>query len=241
MAPSAESGPIHEADRVFPRDADVGGAEEIPLKRYEPDDRINAELATHAAAADWAFADHSAILHSWAVTINERLLDGVLPTPALSFEQERGGVLGTYRIGRDGLGLRFRVNLPPTTLRRPLATVIAVLCHELVHGWEESVLGRRRGGRYHTVAFRKKAREIGIPTCAAGIYAGIAAESPIARLLAEQGVQPDQYLTSAAEPQRQTRSGSRLVRWKCLCTRVWASAGVSVDARCVRCGTSFTR
>jgi len=203
--------------------------DESPLKREPGDGRVNAELRAHATTAAWVFAEHASILHEWAERLNVRLLEGALPTVVLSFNHERGRVLGTYRKGRDGLGLRYRVNLPPATLREPMRKVVAVLLHELVRAWEEVVLGRARGGRYHTIAFRKRARELGIPTCDRGIYGGVDPAGPLASLLRECGVTAEERLLVVAPEAPKTRAGSRLMRWACLCVAVWASSGT--DAR----------
>lgn len=214
---------------------------DFSLKRESGDGLVNAGLREHATTAAWAFAEHATILHDWADRFNTRLFEATLPTVALSFDRERRRTLGTYRKGRDGLGLRYRVNLPPATLREPLPKVLAVLLHELVHAWEEVARGRARGGPYHTVPFREKARELGIPTCARGIYAGIDPAGPLASLLHEYGVSEDERLLEVAADAPSSRSGSRLTRWACRCVAVWASSGTTVNARCERCGALLSR
>ncbi len=215
--------------------------ESVALKRESGDGLVNAGLREHATTAAWAYAEHASILHQWAERFNARLFGEALPTVALSFDRERRRTLGTYRMGRDGLGLRYRLNLPPATLREPLPKLLAVLLHELVHAWEEVARGRARGGPYHTVPFREKARELGIPTCARGIHAGIDPDGPLARLLRERGVSEDERLLEVAADAPNSRSGSKLMRWACRCVAVWASSGTALSARCERCGTQFSR
>lgn len=210
---------------------------------------INEQLQRHAAHADWKYADLAAELNAWLRRYNEAFLGGALPPAAVSIEPGRIDCLGWYLAEqRDGLGLRYRININALHVERSRALVLAVLLHEALHLWEEVVCKRRAvRGNYHTVRFQKKAAELGIPTCRNGIWGGITEGSPFAELLRRHGIAIDDELAarpgSQAEiPRLVTKGpGSRLAKWDCGCTKVWASSGVTVSASCDRCGGPFVR
>lgn len=209
---------------------------------------INTQLQEHASHVEWSHAEILAELGTWYVRFNDEFFASALPPAAVSVERSRVNNLGWYMPMRDGLGLRFRVNVNSLHLERARALVLGVLLHETLHVWEDAICRRdARGGNYHTVRFRKRAAELGIPTDENGIWGGIADDGPFAALLRRHGVslEVDVFAGGTAKgavPLVVAKGpGSRLARWNCGCTKVWASGGVTVRAVCERCGGAFVQ
>jgi hypothetical protein len=87
----------------------------------------------------------------------------------LSFETRNRKTLGHYVVGRNGLGLRWNVNLNLRQAHRSLDQVVHTLLHELLHVWQYA---RANPGKppYHNDEFRQRADDFGIPTDAGGHY-----------------------------------------------------------------------
>jgi hypothetical protein len=215
-----------------------------------PDRLVNTELQLHAAGAtDWAHAERAAELTAWFHRLNGHFFAGQLPPAPISFETESAANLGWYRLKRDGLALKHRINLNALYVGASLCQNIAVLLHEMLHLWEDAIHGRRVGGSYHTKRFRERAEELGIPTTENGEFLGIQDGSQLARFLAEHKVSLEPGLCGDGESSRDPRRGprpvapgSRLQAWTCGCDmRVWASIGRELRARCHTCGQAFER
>jgi hypothetical protein len=204
---------------------------------------INRRVLEHGMAShEWRHRELYEQLVSWSHRFNTSFFDGRLPQAAISVDLGRASVLGTYRPSRDGLALRYRINLNERHLKRPFADLLETLLHEMVHEWEEVALGRQRGGRYHTVAFCDRAKELGIPVVRRnGQSLGIVPDGPFAQLLLRHGV-PTQTTVLAAtpEPPPPVNSRSSIRPWTCGCTRVWAARGVSIRAVCQVCRNEFS-
>jgi hypothetical protein len=230
------------AARAWSREGSVELGEVADQARV--DAVVNEVLQEHTAAAiDWPHADLCRELKVWFEILNKEFFGGRLPPSAISIERTRRNNLGWYRLGRDGLALRHRINLNALHVRRGPALRISTLAHEMIHEWEEVELGRSRGGSYHTAAFRQKSDAMGIPTDEHGHDLGIRADGPLAELLRRHGVPLDDEGLVAVAPQAtpQVVSRARLVKWRCGCTNIWASRGIDVQGECRKCGKTWDR
>lgn len=209
-----------------------------------PDRTMNEQLQAHGAAVDGPLRVLLQDLGEWFQILNGEFFGGTLPAAAISVERDRRTTLGTYRLGRDGLALRYRINLNSRFVDDSRAQRIAVLAHEMIHEWEEVACGRVHGGGYHTAAFQKKAEEMGIPTNSTGLYLGIAPLGALGRLLRRHGVSLRDEGADADLPSKKSDQGgsrSKMVRWRCGCTNIWAARGTTVQGDCRGCGKTWQR
>ena len=207
----------------------------------DPDQLTNRQLEGHALSTRWEHKDHLHEIYLWADRFNDQFFDGKLPAPAISIARARPSVLGSYTLNRDGLGLKYRININAIHLQRGLPDVLTTLLHEMLHEWEEVENGRKRGGPYHTTAFREKALELGIPTDARGRSLGIAADSPFARLLRVLNVEPQGVVAEDLTKKPAPRNRPTLQKWSCGCTNLWSSRATDVRGLCERCGQRWSR
>lgn len=221
-----------------------GGADRAmelsPTTCAPPDAKINRALFEHTtSAADWPMAHVVEDLYQWFGRLNDSFFRGELPLASISIDHGPRKTLGTYRPGRDGLALRYRINLNSRHIGRGAAARVATLAHEMIHQWEEITRGRGAGSRYHTCAFRRKAEEIGVPTDEVGHDLGLLPDGQLARLLRHHEIplaEDRSAAGKAAEGSSAVRRGKpTMVKWRCECTTIWASRSVVVEARCRRC------
>jgi hypothetical protein len=134
------------------------------------------------------------------------------------------------------------------TDRPGIARLIAVLGHEMIHAWEETVkTGGTRAKRgkpwYHSNKFRERADDMGIPTTEKGEYKGVTRDGAMAALFVERGIPFDREIDPKPEVARPSKS--RLVKWTCGCkgNTVYASYKQVISARCCNdgCGRPFER
>jgi hypothetical protein len=194
---------------------------------------INTALRSHQLERSEVLS----LLHKYLPPLIERFY-GALPLPALSFEQARLGNLGWYR-EEDGLALCHRINLNPMYADRPLADHLMVLTHECGHQWQH-IYGKPGRPPYHNKAFQAKMLEVGIPCTSRGHSLGM--QEPFVGFLKEElGVEAELFPFNQENLVSPRESRSRLKAWKCKCTRVWASGGVTVSATCLKCSHMFQR
>jgi DNA repair photolyase len=178
------------------------------------------------------------LLHRFLPRIIKRFY-GEMPLPALSWDRARSGVLGWYR-QEDGLALCHRINLNSAETNRSLADILQTLTHELGHEWQH-LYGEPASPPYHNNQFQAKMLEIGIPCDSRGHSLGMT--DPFVSFLKTLGVGAEVVSLKQENEGMRSRSGSRLKPWSCGCTKVWASAGVTVEATCQnkQCGKKFER
>lgn len=177
---------------------------------------------------------------------------GELPAIVLSFDVRNRRNLGHYCLRRNGLGVRWNVNLNPIHLGRPVYEVLATLLHELAHAWQYE---RGTGGKppHHNREFVEKCEAMGIPTNAHGHYLGVRHGSPFHDYCTAHGVAFPPASDVAGDDQEGARpepllpeppakpKGSKLRKWICSCedpvpVRV---ARADFDATCNRCGEAY--
>lgn len=163
--------------------------------------------------------------------------------------------LGHYKLGRDGLGLAWRIEMNAVHLGRGAADVAATLCHEKLHGLQHALA---RGGKppYHDVEFQTWSEKLGIPTDSHGHDKGIAWGSPFHQWCKEHGLK-----VIKSKPSKEQKDinptpvkgdkpfvppvslpkpkGSSHVGWACGCTNVRVAKGLLMKATCAACGEDF--
>lgn len=207
-----------------------------------PGEPINDTLKQHALAAnDWIFQSASATLHEWAERFNAEFRLK-LETPAISVQKIPARTYGTYRHGRNGLGVRHEITLNAGHLeQQPLAEQLATLLHELLHQWQEQY---GKGGRhgYHNQQFRIMAKRFGLVVNDRGHHLGIE-PGPFTQLLARHNVDMGTLLPPTEIPSftKRPRGSSKLKLWICTrgCTRV--RCAVELEAKCLKCGVAFVK
>lgn len=198
----------------------------------------NRSLQAHATGTSWRYRDVIRDLCTWVDRFNSAFFSSRLPPPVLSVERMRLGMAGSYQCDRDGMGLRHRITLNAIYLDRGENAMLETLLHELVHEWEEVDQGRKRGGAYHSTAFRAKAQQLGIPTDERGRSLGAPSEGRFARLLAQCGL--DASPPPVGQPKKTVIvPRTKLRRWFCGCTNIWAANGTTVAATCESCHSPF--
>jgi hypothetical protein len=205
------------------------------------DAALNQAIRDHAGGAeDWQYSCLYRELTSWATRFNQTFFDGALPPAAISLDRDNINSLGSYQFRRDGLALNYRININTKHLAdQPHAEILDTLCHEQIHQWEH-LSGRIKGGRYHSVAFRRKAETIGLRVDRFGRSLGLIADGPFARLLAAHNIQL--HIPPTPVPQVLPKHPrSSISPWACSCTRVWVARHTTLVATCEKCGGSFVR
>jgi hypothetical protein len=218
-----------------------------------PDTETNRairEVATTQTAQHIIPATIIARLYQHVDDMRAFFFGGALPEVVLSFDVSDRRVLGHYCIRRNGLGVRWNVNLNPVHLARPVFEVLATLLHELAHTWqcEKGTAGRPP---HHNAEFVAKCMEFGIPTNGRGVYLGVRHGSPFERYCREHGIPFPSAEGEAPAPTPEpllpappaTPRGSRLRKWVCGCEKPIPVrvASDDFDATCNRCGEAFRR
>lgn len=200
-------------------------------------DRLNDAVREHETGVEWQFHDLAAVCYRFFDVFNAELFGGRLPNCFLQFDQTRAGNLGHYRPGRNVIGARHEINLNTRHLDRPLQDVLTTLLHEMAHQWQD-LYGRPGRGNYHNREFTDKCAALGIP-CTGGVGSyTLEVRDPFISLVRANGVDAAACVLAEA-PSRQRAGTSKMKLWECGCTKV--RAAVTVQARCLRCGTLFQR
>ena len=201
-------------------------------------EKINDLLKVHTLTVDdWRHAEIVRLLHGWAERFNREFKLNI-DTPAIRIEQLRKRTLGTYRSGRNGLGILHEIAFNIDHLDRPQAHLLDTLLHELLHEWQE-IHGNPGSGNYHNAEIRKKARELGLLFDHRGRSEGIIKDSPFVEILERHRVDTSVFfLPMEKSPWLPTKQGkSKLKKYSCSCTNV--RAAVELHARCLVCGDLF--
>jgi hypothetical protein len=213
-------------------------AEQATAEQVVSTPSIYRHLAAHQTTADgWALRDLFEKLHQWAgVFITEFKLElaeyavGVDPLPLR--------VLGCFRCGYDGHGLKASITLNVHyvvgPLARPFWDTLGTLLHELLHAWQE-VHGKRGRGNYHNKEFRDRALECGLLIDEYG-HQEYLPGGRLLKLLKERGVVVPTIDPPKPAPRRAGRS--KLKKWSCRCTNIRV-ASKDFSATCNNCDCPF--
>jgi len=221
----------------------------------DPDKRINRDIVHHALAVadDWDRIDLYETLELWIARLAEALLGGSLPPAVLSIEYSRRNQFGYFRPQRDGLGLRWRININAMHRDRPMACQLATLCHELTHLWECNLLGWKQSKdyKYHSSVWRRKAHELGISTLdnRKGVWQSPRPDSPFVILLTKYGVDTtplwnsDEAKGGVVAAATLATSSDEVIKYKCDCPGELlineTNGHYRLDGQCNRCGNPY--
>lgn len=194
-------------------------------------------------------AEVVAKVYEHADAMRSEFFDGQVPEIVLSFDTTNKKTLGHYCLKRNGLGVRWNINLNPIHLARPMCHVLSTLLHEMAHAWQHEH-GTPSKPPHHNAEFRAKCEAFGIPTDERGHDGGIVKDSPFAAYCVRHGVEvvvngetpepgkaPEPVLP--APPVKP--GGSKLKKWVCACPVNVRVAVADFDATCNRCHEPFRR
>jgi hypothetical protein len=206
------------------------------------DEAMSQALALHAGETTWIHRDLVADLYTWFVRFGEAFFANRLPPAIISVERTNRRNLGWYKPSRDGLALRYRINLNVQFAYRDPADRLETLLHEMLH-LEQDIDGKfkARRRRYHDKAFQARSLALGIPTSSGGCSLGIIPDGPFAEILAKHGVAIVKPLDAAPAAPLAAASRASSVSWSCGCTKAWVARGRIMNATCDACGRKFAR
>lgn len=206
-------------------------------------DPVNLAVQDHVLGLEnavWAYSELGQSLYRFFGIFNEVFFHGALTTPILSLEGARITNLGTYRLGRNGFGAQNHININSHHLNRPILEVLSTLLHEMIHQWQHEMTGNWGKPPYHNVAFRQKARALGIPSDAYGHQ--LAMGDPFLAVCQANGIEVDPTTIEPSEGRQRVaaRGESKLKKWSCGCTNVRVAIP-DFEAMCLKCGRKFAR
>ena len=191
-------------------------------------------LADHQQSEDWELRDLLKELQRWAEIMNfEFKLE--IPEISLRVDWLRTRVLGHFRYGHNGFGLKGEVAINRRHITEArFWDVLGTLLHELLHAWQQAH-GKPGKGNYHNKQFREKAREFGLIVDERGVTQ-YASESRFKELLRKYGIN----VPELPRPVLRQRGTSKLKLWWCGCTKIRVAVA-RFRARCLLCGNEFKR
>jgi hypothetical protein len=177
---------------------------------------------------------------------------GQVPEVVLSFDVTDRRTLGHYTISRNGLGVRWALNLNPIHLARPVFEVLATLLHELAHAWQHEH-GSPSKPPHHNKEFRDRCAAFGIPTDEGGHDLGARHGTPFEAYCRRHGIAfpaahgpgadgttgPTAAPTPLLPAPPVKPRGSKLKRWTCPCGVNARVAIADFQAVCCKCGGRF--
>ena len=198
-------------------------------------------------------ADIVAFLYEQVDLMRAELFAGQVPEVVLSFDVTDRRTLGHYHLKRNGLGVRWALNLNPVHLARPVFEVLSTLLHELAHAWQHEH-GTPSKPPHHNREFRDRCEAFGIPTDEGGHDLGVRHGAPFEDYCRRHGIAFPPP-PGAAEPTAGGPSlpgptpllpvppakprGSKMKKWTCPCGVNVRVAIAAFDATCNKCGGRF--
>ena len=190
-------------------------------------------------------ADVVAFLYGHVDFMRAEFFGGALPEVVLSFDVTDRRTLGHYHLSRNGLGVRWAVNLNPIHLARPVFHVLSTLLHELAHAWQHEH-GKPSKPPHHNREFQDRCEAFGIPTDEGGHDQGVRHGSPFEDYCKRHGVGFPPPPGSPEAPEGSDPSpllpvppakprGSKMKKWTCPCGVNVRVAVPLFDATCNRC------
>jgi predicted SprT family Zn-dependent metalloprotease len=197
-------------------------------------------------------ADIVAFLYEHVDQMRAELFAGQVPEVVLSFDVTDRRTLGPYHLRRNGLGVRWTLNLNPIHLARPVFEVLSTLLHELAHAWQHEH-GTPSKPPHHNREFRDRCEAFGIPTDAGGHDLGVRHGTPFEEYCGRHGItfpppagspepagSPGVAGPSPLLPVPPARpKGSKMKKWQCPCGVNARVAIPDFDANCNKCGGRF--
>ncbi len=198
-------------------------------------------------------ADIVAFLYEQVDLMRAELFAGQVPEVVLSFDVTDRRTLGHYHLKRNGLGVRWALNLNPIHLARPVFEVLSTLLHELAHAWQHEH-GTPSKPPHHNREFRVRCEALGIPTDEGGHDHGVRHGTPFEEYCRRHGIPfpppPGAEEPAAGGPGAPGPSpllpvpparpkGSKMKKWTCPCGVNVRVAIAAFDATCNRCHGPF--
>lgn len=198
-------------------------------------------------------ADIVAFLYEQVDLMRAELLADQVPEVVLSFDVTDRRTLGHYHLKRNGLGVRWALNLNPIHLARPVFEVLATLLHELAHAWQHEH-GTPSKPPHHNREFRDRCEALGIPTDEGGHDLGVRHGTPFEDYCRRHGIAfpppPGAAESAAGSPVAPGPTpllpvpparpkGSKMKKWTCPCGVNVRVAIAAFDATCNRCHGQF--
>ena len=209
------------------------------------DKEINARVRKNAVKVDKVLrgavpAHVLATLQKAADEVAAELIWGELgievPRTLVALEKLNKKMLGQYHPGRDGLGLRWRIDMNVAHLNRPMAAVLRTLLHEVLHAVQDDY-GFPGKSNFHNSEFQSWAWYLGIETNEFGHDLGTIPGSLFDEYCKRNKLDgAEKLIATTATPKA---GGSKLKKWTCSCG---VNVRVSIpffDATCDQCGTKF--
>lgn len=178
-----------------------------------------------------------------------------VPPIVLSVDVNNIQQLGHYKIGRDGIGLNWRISMNLVHLGRAKGDVLRTLLHEMLHASQHAYAAPGEGN-YHNSEFRGWCEKLGIPTNEHGLDQGTVKDSLMAKYLKKHRVKGVSFFTAPGTKPTPVgrdplvprdllpkRKGSRLRLFVCGCAKP-VRVRVARDefhARCNDCLADFRR
>ncbi len=191
-----------------------------------------------------------AFLYEQVDLMRAELFDGKVPEVVLSFDVTDRRTLGHYHLRRNGLGVRWALNLNPVHLARPVFEVLATLLHELAHAWQHEH-GTPSKPPHHNREFRDRCEAFGVPTDEGGHDLGVRNGTPFEAYCRRHGVAFPADASQDCAPAEAPKpllpvppvkpKGSKMKKWTCPCGVNVRVAIASFDATCNRCGGEFVQ
>ena len=166
-------------------------------------------------------------------------IHSAVPAIALSVEKLRKTQLGHYKVGRDGLGLRWRIVIGVLTLAHSRGDVVRVLLHELLHAVQHEHGTPSKTG--HNAEFRGWCARLGAPTDAQGHDLGTEKGGLFSEYCTRHEL-VGRLLTKEEKKELPKAGGSKLKKWSCSCEKP-VNVRVAIldfDATCNVCESPFT-
>jgi hypothetical protein len=242
LAAIARERPEFKATVLDWKDADAQDADG-QFARNLSDEQLNELLARHAIHTDWENASVARELYRVQIAAKQAFFSNKGPLCVLSFKRTANGSRSSLRIHRNGLGLKFEINLNLDNIGKSRRLCAVHVVHELLHLREALFENREPTGSYHSKCFLDWATKIGIPTTSSGNYLGVTPNSPVDQLFRYLHIPEDDAVLGDDDCSGLGLKGPRqprpkLKRLNCGCTEIYAEANVTVAGRCEKeaCG-----
>jgi hypothetical protein len=188
--------------------------------------------------SSWAFSGMAARLNTLYDGLNTEFFNGRLPKAVISVGPDLIVRYGTYRVGRDELGVQHRIHLNTRHFGRSEARVAVTLLHEMMHACQHLFGTPGRRARYHNAEFVALCAAAGF-TCqiesgvTLDVSDGLLSTLNSLGFSATRQMMPDADDSPVRRPVRK-----RLLR--CSCGReVWSLCDQDGRVVCLDCGAPF--
>lgn len=216
-------------------DNEISKLDEVTAKRLrEVGAKVPAVLHGYVKPETLAWLNEQGA--ALATEIVKPLLGLDTPPVIVSVDVDRRGRLGHYKIGRDGLGLAWRISINVLHLTRPRGDVVRTLLHEILHAVQHRD-GKPGKGNYHNAEFIAWCERAGIPTNAKGHDKGTTKDGPFDAYCKRHKLEGTEALLSKREAPRPR--GSKMKKWTCPGCETNIRAAVEIDVTCNECNKKF--